>query len=1678
MGVRGSRRLAGLGLSGLPLLAALLPAFLAAAAAHSGAGRTLRQQGPGEEEVLVPLRTHVDGYALIGDEGLSCYNQGDYVKRGRPLGCGLGCQYVSESFTGLPETSATFARGPEFFGQAHPIVGPPDAWPSNMYSDYAWTSRVPDRGAEHITVRIGTPVIVTGMEIFEVNNPGAITEIRGRLAPENGELDASGRRIRHARIWRPPILAGRTDLMDEFYLALNTSAVAGFNQIDAVKVFGDLETGMPVNDYQPMCASADDEDCWAACREADVLTHERLEATLELLRGATAWLSRLLRVVAGPPSLVLPLPPSVDPEWVGCGDLELPREPFQVGLPGAELAIFPTARPSASPLSVSSCLRGEGGAGRPLALRLNVVPQYAAAATAVGSAGAARDAVLQQLFLALGWSTEYAPRLVERWGPNAHAERNVCDADDPAADCDGGWAIRSRLTRSTPALVAAAAAHFGVGPASLPEGVELEQSGPLAGAGLKLRLFNGELMATAAYASRAVHDAAAGWTFPAGLRPAAKSAISLGLLEDLGWYYPVYANAEALPWGAGRGLDFVLSPCNSWPDDGGTYVCPRAGGPGSNFDADSAGARTCNAGRTHVGLCSFVNHPQRLPDAYDYFNDPVNAVNWGGASRLADYCPLVLPEPSGMLPLPNGAAAVRDCTALRTTAVLGTDDYQNPGPGGACFAGRRANQQTIVGCYKHWCDSAGVLSLAVGHQVLACPPEGGELYFELFGMTLRCPPASEMCPQYPTAVPPSVRAMATTCPLTSGDCRLPGELTSGRLNVGLELTNFELGVDGTLTALLGGRQLMEWTEDPAPGQLRKTVVLSGIPQATKQRLVFQLRDRRGLLVYADEHTITVTLGPNSVYASDVLLASSEYVPPPGAPDAEVALHASAVLGPHDQARAQHSLLGRAWSPARGGAGEEFLTLRFPETMYPTAVVLYESLSPGSLVRVEAQSPNRTLVVLYAAERDPLATRPADFPAPGNPLPPTGTTQVDLRGPAPFPTDTLRLTFATPSWPELDAVKMVGYSQLLPTASYVDGIDSLVAAVPARGSARVSLPLRIGGDSMLLWALQTEDGAPLPAWLRPDATTGAFDPASSSSGVLKLQFTVLAPVGAPAAESVRLSFRNAMLGELGELANFKVLRVVDYAIHPEPPPPACYHGSVVRDDPRRSTPDRCECAPGAYGQACEFLTCPANCSSPVGADAALSAIAAAAQGLCDARRGQCTCMPGYSGLDCSGSDGDCYVSYDGRCRAGWRPGRFILNTEDENNINRGVGLLPKGFLCDDGQETCYQNMVALQFCCRPAVDAECPFEAVTGSPCQHAACSATALNWAEPACLAAVHEYCFFAPGDAACHAFRPIPPPPDFCPVEVALEWCAGEGAHRPECVDVLGGTDQSPSGCAFLPLPGNPCEQAACAADALSPACAPFITAWCDGAPEDPECEAHLAGDACLFVPGSPPCVEAACLAESYSARECVEVVAFHCGSTAGEDDPECGLEGFGTPPPHARPAAGPCQWDAIRAHCHSPTMRGSPGCQLLHAYGVVDSPTGPASAADMQRSASALKAAAEAAAVSARMTFNEFAIGRERARRSTVARHSAYMKLFLALDANKDARMVAAETKALPRAIRAAKAELEISPLGAAWVADIPKDHLLDALAAGSQNGGNFVTFAEFAAVLEGLYSREAAP
>mmetsp|Transcript_4561 Transcript_4561/g.10218 ORF Transcript_4561/g.10218 Transcript_4561/m.10218 type:complete len:89 (+) Transcript_4561:195-461(+) len=71
-------------------------------------------------------------------------------------------------------------------------------------------------------------------------------------------------------------------------------------------------------------------------------------------------------------------------------------------------------------------------------------------------------------------------------------------------------------------------------------------------------------------------------------------------------------------------------------------------------------------------------------------------------------------------------------------------------------------------------------------------------------------------------------------------------------------------------------------------------------------------------------------------------------------------------------------------------------------------------------------------------------------------------------------------------------------------------------------------------------------------------------------------------------------------------------------------------------------------------------------------------------MCDKFPGTCVCATGYDGRDYSGKQGDCYLSFDGTCRAGFDAGTFVLNTEDEGNLNRGDGTLPQGLSCGSGE----------------------------------------------------------------------------------------------------------------------------------------------------------------------------------------------------------------------------------------------------------------------------------------------------------------------------------------------------------------------------------------------------------
>ena len=159
-----------------------------------------------------------------------------------------------------------------------------------------------------------------------------------------------------------------------------------------------------------------------------------------------------------------------------------------------------------------------------------------------------------------------------------------------------------------------------------------------------------------------------------------------------------------------------------------------------------------------------------------------------------------------------------------------------------------------------------------------------------------------------------------------------------------------------------------------------------------------------------------------------------------------------------------------------------------------------------------------------------------------------------------------------------------------------------------------------------------------------------------------------------------------------LASFTFAFQVDYSLHPLAPAPLCYRGVVVNRT--LTEPGVCICEPGASGLACEFRSCARGCHSD----------AAYPKGVCDTRTGTCLCNAGYKGVDCSGQDGDCYISYDGGCRSGWEPGAYILNGEDRANYNFASGVVPKSLECAEtearqgwhhsGCHVCYISQPAL------------------------------------------------------------------------------------------------------------------------------------------------------------------------------------------------------------------------------------------------------------------------------------------------------------------------------------------------------------------------------------------------
>jgi hypothetical protein len=147
-------------------------------------------------------------------------------------------QYASEvigyssHYTNLPYYTAFEALGEE-----------------NVYDNYgdlagSWASKNPDDQREFLVLGFEIPQTVITIEIFETYNPGAIDTVYLRNSdtgkwkiiyskPAEKNLPAEAR--------KKSIFLVETPLVDAIRIALNSPAIPGWNEIDAVAITGQRE---------------------------------------------------------------------------------------------------------------------------------------------------------------------------------------------------------------------------------------------------------------------------------------------------------------------------------------------------------------------------------------------------------------------------------------------------------------------------------------------------------------------------------------------------------------------------------------------------------------------------------------------------------------------------------------------------------------------------------------------------------------------------------------------------------------------------------------------------------------------------------------------------------------------------------------------------------------------------------------------------------------------------------------------------------------------------------------------------------------------------------------------------------------------------------------------------------------------------------------------------------------------------------------------------------------------------------------------------------------------------------------------------------------------------------------------------------------------------------------------
>lgn len=387
---------------------------------------------------------------------------------------------------------------------------------------------------------------------------------------------------------------------------------------DTLRTCGSVGQYVSVGTPAPntICSDVIEDNCMLLCTEDHVFTAEKGNFLQHVvIAEAVEWLSNALRVMRTTGPL------TVSPGQCGFqGGVPIPAS-YTTGNVGvdADMVLLATARPTSSNVIAFAGSCKDDQFGRPVMGHMNFGPNQIS--LAIEDYAMQVGVATHEISHALGFQASKMASF--KLSLNSTVTRNPL----------GSLALSSLVASTRQAVTstrtrAVAQAHFGCTSAAL-TGAEIEDSGGAgtAGSHWEKRTFNDEFMT--------------GTSSPYPVR----SAFSLALFEDSGWYKPDYNMAERLDWGRGQGCAFALGDCGSWTEL-----------PGFGYDCSSDGTESCLYNLRARGVCQIDLFDTDLPPAYQHFADPKK----GGFNMLSDYCPLVRPYSNGVCAYSSSATSSSD----------------------------------------------------------------------------------------------------------------------------------------------------------------------------------------------------------------------------------------------------------------------------------------------------------------------------------------------------------------------------------------------------------------------------------------------------------------------------------------------------------------------------------------------------------------------------------------------------------------------------------------------------------------------------------------------------------------------------------------------------------------------------------------------------------------------------------------------------------------------------------------------------------------------------------------------------------------------------------------------------------------------------------------------------------